>query len=52
MSKSKKNIRMNLDTIEKALRNRDCDVRVAAMNACAGRDVPLEVIEGWLKDSD
>ena len=52
MSKSKKNIRMNLDTIEKALRNSDYDVRVAAMNACTGRDVPLEVIERGLKDSD
>ena len=52
MSKSKKNIRMNLDTIEKALRNSDCDVRVAAMNACAGRNVPLEVIERGLEDRD
>ena len=25
-------------------------MRAAAMNACQGREVPLEVIERWLKD--
>lgn len=52
MSKNKKNIRMSLDTIEKALKDSDWRVRAAAMNACAGKDVPLEVIERGLKDSD
>ena len=43
---------LSLELIEKGLRDSDCDVRVAAMNACAGKDVPLELIEKWLRDSD
>ena len=50
MLKNKKNMR--IETIEKAVRSFDDNIRIAAMNACAGRDVPLEVIECGLKDSD
>ena len=49
MSKRKQ---ISLETIEKGLKDSDCDVRAAAMNACAGKDVPIETIEKWLKDSD
>ena len=41
-----------LEVIERWLKDSDCDVRQAAMNACQGRDVPLKVIELGLKDSD
>ena len=42
-----------LDVIERWLKDEDCDVRAAAMNACQGRgDIPLEVIERGLKDKD
>ena len=41
-----------LEIIERGLKDPDCDVRNAAMNACAGKDVPLEIIERWLKDPD
>ena len=44
--------KLSIEVIEKGLKDSDCDVRAAAMNACAGKDVPLEVIEKWLKDSD
>ena len=43
---------LSLETIEAGLKDSDCDVRQAAMNACQGRDVPLTVIEAGLKDSD
>jgi len=33
-----------LEVIEKGLKDKDYDIREAAMNACVGRDVPLEVI--------
>jgi len=49
MSKRKQ---ISLETIEKWLKDPDCDVRAAAMNACAGKDVPLETIEKGLKDPD
>ena len=42
----------SLTTIQQWLKDPDCDVRTAAMNACAGRDIPLEVIQQWLKDPD
>ena len=48
----KYNKRMSLDTIEQGLKDADCDVRSAAMNACAGKDIPLEIIEQGLKDAD
>ncbi len=49
--KSKKTI--PVETIEKGLRDSDCDVRNAAMNACQGRsDIPVETIEKGLRDSD
>ena len=38
--------------IEKWLKDSDWRVRAAAMNACNGKDVPLDVIERGLKDSD
>ena len=39
------------DVIERWLKDEDCEVRTAAMNACQGReDIPLEVIERGLKD--
>ena len=38
--------------IEKWLKSPDCDVRSAAMNACQGRDVPIELIEKGLQDKD
>ncbi|MCM1170196.1 MAG: DUF5758 domain-containing protein, partial [Bacteroides sp.] len=41
-----------LEVIERWLKDLDCDVRAAAMNACSGKDVPLKVIERGLKDSD
>jgi hypothetical protein len=41
-----------LEIIEKWLNDSDCDVRRAAMNACNGRDIPVEIIEKWLNDSD
>lgn len=44
MSKVKKNIRMSLDTIEKALKDGDWRVRAAAMNACKGNGIPVPVI--------
>ena len=34
------------------MKDSDWRVRTAAMNACQGKDVPLETIERWLKDSD
>jgi hypothetical protein len=34
------------------MKDSDRDVRVAAMNACNGRDVPLDLIEKGMKDSD
>ena len=43
---------LSLEVIERWLKDQDCDVRQAAMNACAGKDVPLEVIERGLKDQD
>ena len=43
---------LKLETIQKWLKDSDWRVRQAAMNACAGRDVPLEIIETGLKDSD
>lgn len=52
MSKNKKTAHMSLKIIEKALRSSDGKIRSAAMNVCAGRDVPLDVIERGLKDSD
>ena len=33
-------LNLPLETIERGLRDGDCDVRAAAMNACQGRDVP------------
>ena len=42
----------SLETIEKWLNDSDWQIRVAAMNACAGRDVPLELIEKGLNDVD
>ena len=45
--------KVSLETIERWLKDGDCDVRVAAMNACNNRtDIPLETIERWLKDGD
>ena len=41
-----------LEVIQQWLKDADCDVRTAAMNACAGRDIPLEVIQQGLKDAD
>ena len=42
-----------LDVIERWLKDENCDVRVAAMNACQGReDIPLNVIERGLKDEN
>ena len=53
MSKSKKSKKdVPLEVIQQWLRDPDCDVRQAAMNACAGRDVPLEVIQQGLRDPD
>jgi len=52
MRKERKINTMPLEVIEKWLRDSDCDVRTAAMNACQGRDVPFEVIEKGLRDSD
>lgn len=42
-----KTLRKNLkiDTIQKWLKDSDCDVRQAAMNACAGRDVIIRTID-------
>ena len=37
--------KLSIEVIEKGLKDEDCDVRQAAMNACQGKDVPLEVIE-------
>lgn len=39
---------LSLETIERGLKDSDWRVRTAAMNACAGRDIPLDVIERWL----
>ena len=44
--------KLSIEVIEKWLKDSDWRVRAAAMNACAGKDVPLEVIEKGLKDSD
>ena len=44
--------KLSIEVIEKWLKDSDCDVRTAAMNACNGKDVPFEVIEKGLKDSD
>ena len=52
MGKSKKKVRMSLETILKAVKDSDWRVRAAAMNACQGKDVPLEVIKEGLSDSD
>lgn len=52
MFKNKKSTHMSLKTIKRALKDDDRDVRAAAMNACSGKDVPLEVIERGLKDDD
>ena len=53
MSKWKSKKMIPAETIEKGLRDPDCDVRQAAMNACAGRtDIPAETIEKWLRDPD
>ena len=41
-----------LSVIERGLKDPDCDVRAEAMNACQGREVPLETIERGLKDPD
>ena len=41
-----------LEIIERWLKDGDCDVREAAMNACQNKDVPLEIIERGLKDRD
>ena len=43
---------LSIETIERWLKDTDCDVRAAAMTACQGKDVPLEVIERGLKDTD
>jgi len=42
----------SVELIDKMLKNSDCDVREAAMNACQGREIPLEVIQQGVKDSD
>lgn len=34
-----------LDIIERWLKDGDCDVRTAAMNACNGRDIPTRTID-------
>ncbi len=49
---NKKKNRMSLETIKRALKSSSRDVRVAAMNACQGKDIPLDVIKQWLGDSD
>ena len=43
---------LSIETIERWLKDSDWRVRTAAMNACAGRDVPLDIIERGLKDSN
>ena len=43
---------ISIETIQNMLKDSDWRVRTAAMNACQGRDVPLDVIERGLKDSD
>ena len=43
---------LSIATIETWLRDGDCDVRRAALEACKGRDVPLEIIETGLRDGD
>ena len=43
---------LSIETIERWLKASDWRVRTAAMNACQGRDVPLDIIERGLKDSD
>ena len=48
----KNNSRMSLETIKKALKSNISDVRAAAMNACQGKDIPLDVIKLGLGDSD
>ena len=42
----------SLETIEKWLNDSDCQMRVAAMKACVGRDVPFKFIEKGLNDSN
>lgn len=36
---------VKLEIIEKWLKDSDCDVRQAALNACNGREVPIEIIK-------
>ena len=43
---------LDIKTIELASRNKDWRVRQAAMNACVGRDVPVEIIERGLRGWD
>ena len=38
----------SLEVIERWLKDEDWRVRAAAMNACQGREVPIEVIEQGL----
>ena len=52
MKKNKSINDIQLNVIERWLRNNNPDVRQAAMNACQGRDVPLNIIKYGLEDAD
>ena len=50
---SEKNMkRATLENIEKAQKNYNWRIRVAAIQACKGKDIPTEIIERWAKDND
>ena len=46
------NIFTSLNMIQKGLKDEDWRVRAAAMEACQGREIPLDVIQKGLKDED
>ncbi len=39
---------ISFDTLQQGLKDPDCDVRRAAMNACQSREVPLDIIQQGL----
>lgn len=43
---------LSLETIERWLKDSDCDVRMVAANACQTKNIPLDVIKRWIQDSN
>ncbi len=43
---------ISFGTIQQWLHDSDWNVRKAALNACQGRDIPLDIIQQGLRDSD